>query len=99
MNPNNCSTCDHFKDPDEGHCYMFRDEPTEVCMQHTGRQKVATIIDYRRPSMLAVALAALLANAELTEPPKFHIRKTSPGTKCQCGLEFNGDGQCVVCDF
>jgi hypothetical protein len=39
MNPNNCETC-QFKqmnvDP-ELHCYMFKDEPTEVCMQHSGR--------------------------------------------------------------
>lgn len=38
MNPNNCSTCDHIKNPDGGHCYMFADEPTEICMQHTGRK-------------------------------------------------------------
>jgi hypothetical protein len=37
-NPNNCLTCDHHQNPDGGHCYMFRDAPTEVCMQHTGRQ-------------------------------------------------------------
>jgi hypothetical protein len=36
-NPNNCETCRHKQNPDGGHCYMFRDEPTEVCMQHTGR--------------------------------------------------------------
>ena len=39
-NPNNCDTCDyrrmHEAEP-EGHCYMFYQEPTEVCMQHTGR--------------------------------------------------------------
>lgn len=22
-----------------------------------------------------------------------------PGSQCKCGLELNGDGQCVVCDF
>ncbi len=38
MNPNNCNTCQHKKKPDGGWCYMFRDEPTEVCMQHTGRK-------------------------------------------------------------
>lgn len=37
MNPNNCSTCQHKKNPDGGWCYMFRDEPTSVCHQHTGR--------------------------------------------------------------
>lgn len=38
VNPNNCATCDHKRRPDGGHCYMFRNEPTEVCMQHTGRK-------------------------------------------------------------
>ena len=35
-NPNNCSTCDHKKTPQGGWCYIFRNEPTEVCMKHTG---------------------------------------------------------------
>jgi len=43
MNPNNCETCEykHLKSPDQtddGWCYMFRDEPQEVCMLHTGRK-------------------------------------------------------------
>lgn len=38
-NPNNCSTCDHSQDRDDGHCYMFRNEPEGVCMQHTGRKR------------------------------------------------------------
>jgi hypothetical protein len=42
-NPNNCATCDHKRDPDGGWCYMFRAEPTEVCMQHTGRQSLPII--------------------------------------------------------
>lgn len=47
-NPNNCDTCGHKKKQDviekavpqdvKLHCYMFRDVPTDVCMQHTGRQ-------------------------------------------------------------
>ena len=36
MNPNNCATCDHKKHPDGGHCYMFKDEPTKACLEHTG---------------------------------------------------------------
>jgi hypothetical protein len=36
-NPNNCAACDHKQHPDGGHCYMFKDEPKEVCMQHTAR--------------------------------------------------------------
>lgn len=38
-NPNNCKSCEHWPDPaGVGWCYMFRDEPREVCMQHTGRK-------------------------------------------------------------
>ena len=37
MNTNNCATCDHKKRPDGGWCYMFRDEPQEVCMKHSER--------------------------------------------------------------
>jgi len=37
-NPNNCGTCDYMKMGDgDGHCYMFKDSPTEECLQHTGR--------------------------------------------------------------
>lgn len=34
-NPNNCETCEHKKHPDGGHCYMFRNEPTDVCKIHS----------------------------------------------------------------
>ena len=47
MNPNNCQTCDHHKinrDP-ELHCYMFKDEPTERCGQHTGNKMPRTIAE------------------------------------------------------
>lgn len=53
VNPNNCDTCDHKRDPDGGHCYMFREAPTEVCMQHTGRAATMTW----GQSMLTFALA------------------------------------------
>ena len=36
-NPNNCATCRHKQNPDGGHCYMFRFEPTEMCAQHTSQ--------------------------------------------------------------
>ena len=35
-NPNNCACCYHKQRPDGGWCYMFRNEPHEVCMKHTG---------------------------------------------------------------
>lgn len=51
-NPNNCQTCEYSQlngNREKGHCYMFRDEPTEVCMQHTGRQiKVAPLVKWAR---------------------------------------------------
>lgn len=39
-NPNRCEACDYSKlngNREKGHCYMFRDEPDDVCHQHTGR--------------------------------------------------------------
>lgn len=36
-NPNNCAACDHKHHPDGGWCYMFRDEPEQVCAKHTAR--------------------------------------------------------------
>lgn len=33
-NPNNCAACEHKRYPDGGHCYMFRDAPTEPCAKH-----------------------------------------------------------------
>ncbi len=36
-NPNNCASCSHKQNPDGGHCYMFRFEPTEMCAQHTSQ--------------------------------------------------------------
>jgi hypothetical protein len=43
-NPNNCETCDYkAMDYGDGHCYMFKDAPTEVCMQHSAR--VNAIVD------------------------------------------------------
>lgn len=41
-NPNNCGTCDHIEHPDGGHCYMFREAPTDVCFVHTGRRHSTT---------------------------------------------------------
>ena len=35
VNPNNCQYCDHSKNPQGGHCYMFREAPTEICRKHT----------------------------------------------------------------
>lgn len=60
MNPNNCSTCEWKAHDDCGHCYMFFDEPTEVCMKHTGRkQRVATINHNRGTINLALMVSSM----------------------------------------
>jgi hypothetical protein len=41
-NPNNCGTCKHKQNPDGGWCYMFRNEPDDVCMQHTYRAELTS---------------------------------------------------------
>lgn len=42
-NPNNCKACEHKAHPDGGWCYMFRQEPREVCMQHAARFQWAPV--------------------------------------------------------
>ena len=53
MADNRCATCEHKKYPDGGHCYMFREEPTFLCMQHQDRRGT----EVRVGAALAVALA------------------------------------------
>jgi len=66
-NTNNCKTCEHGQPtrvPEDGHCYMFRDAPTEACMQHTGRKKVGTIghvSNYGSAGLQALILANLMS--------------------------------------
>ncbi|MCG3134242.1 MAG: hypothetical protein HMLKMBBP_01534 [Planctomycetes bacterium] len=38
MNPNNCDTCDLKSHADGGWCHMWRHEPNNICMYHTGRR-------------------------------------------------------------
>lgn len=53
-NPNNCETCDHkhcrvSPRDDDLHCYMFKDAPAGVCMQHTSHKMVkTTLLDFAR---------------------------------------------------
>lgn len=51
--PNNCEMCQHKKNPDGGHCYMFRLAPTEPCMQHTVRTLAASASRQRVFALLA----------------------------------------------
>jgi hypothetical protein len=66
---NNCETCQHKANPQGGHCYMFKTEPSEKCMQHTERKalNIGTIGHISRrgnTSLLAVALAAIAAKEQ-----------------------------------
>jgi hypothetical protein len=52
---NNCATCRYSQyEHGDGHCYMFRNEPEGVCMQHTGHAQA--------DADLAAALAAVLGD-------------------------------------
>jgi hypothetical protein len=53
-NPNNCATCDHKQHPDGGWCYMFRNEPDDVCFSHTARNRLDFSADAIFKIMLAV---------------------------------------------
>ena len=53
-NPNNCDACDYKKMSDEGWCYMFREKPVDICMQHTER-KAFSLYDTSRQSTIDVS--------------------------------------------
>lgn len=72
-NPNRCETCTHKKHPDGGHCYMFRDEPTDVCMQHTGRR------------MLGFELLMAVARYERDKPSNGIGKPTQAAGGCVAG--------------
>ena len=46
-NPNNCAACDHKQHQDGRWCYLFRNEPQALCLQHTMRRGMtpAEVID------------------------------------------------------
>jgi hypothetical protein len=61
MNPNHCTTCDHKKNPEGGHCYMFRHAPEITCGAHTVYRTLslsmfATHADYLKAVRAAAAL-------------------------------------------
>lgn len=39
-NPNNCGMCKHKANPEEGWCYMFKDEPEAICLKHSARDQM-----------------------------------------------------------
>ena len=62
-NPNNCETCKYHPDPDaEGHCYMFKDAPTDVCMQHSGREMLHSPVIEMKDGQLVFSRAFREAN-------------------------------------
>jgi hypothetical protein len=68
--PNDCRTCKYRESGDDAyHCYMFKEEPTTLCMKHQDRATKRQPA-YTRTSnpVLAAALAALLPqNPELAK--------------------------------
>lgn len=64
MTDNNCATCTHKRNPQGGHCYMFREEPAGLCMQHQDRKpKLVGTIGHVHPTKagLAATIVAVLA--------------------------------------
>jgi hypothetical protein len=60
-NPNHCATCKHFIDHQDGHCYMFKDAPTCMCLKHTDR---AVPSQFGSPELQAMILSSLICKAK-----------------------------------
>ncbi len=71
---NNCSTCEYFNETaisqdEDGHCYMFSDEPTEVCMLHTGRKRDPEFMaSLNAPHLNLTAMVMTIANLTPINP-------------------------------
>lgn len=82
-NPNNCDTCDHKRIPDGGHCYMFRQAPTDVCMQHTGHDR------FQMPATLADALVLTLTHPAIGT---VEVELVTTRTCLSCGAKTDAAG-------
>lgn len=85
-NPNDCSTCEWIADDGKGHCYMFFDEPTEICMQHTGKK----VKDDLNIALEHIGLALKPNPGDLTAITAIMGRITP--LICDCGEADFGDG-------
>lgn len=85
-NPNNCATCEWKAHDDKGHCYMFFDEPNEICMQHTDRKKTTLAIGAGLNLSGMVMLAHSLVGLEplALEPLHDDICASKDGGMCDC---------------
>lgn len=85
MNPNNCSTCEWKAYDDKGHCYMFFDEPTEVCMQHTARKQTTLAVGAGSNLSFLVMLAHTLVDlSPLDMAIHDNLCSTKDGGICDC---------------
>lgn len=67
MPENNCETCNHKRHTDGGHCYMFREEPVILCMQHSDRRPQRGTIGHigqGSTTLVSAIVAALGADFE-----------------------------------
>ena len=98
-NPNNCESCEHmaFMSPEAlaaaGHCYMFADEPTEVCMQHTGRlsSSIALLTDSRDISSMAAILTNIGACSALNFGPPIITARQQPVDDLEAEEQMEGE--------
>lgn len=60
-NPNNCAACDYKQMNDDAtlHCYMLKNEPQDICMQHTKRTE--NISQFGSAVMQALIFAKLMS--------------------------------------
>ena len=60
MNKANCNTCDHKQHTDDGHCYMFKTEPSVTCNAHTARSM-------RGITLVAKEVGSLMYNQNISD--------------------------------
>lgn len=97
MNPNNCEGCTHRQNrrPEDGHCYMFKDEPDEVCMQRSVRAMDLIGRGLTQPVLFVLHDELVSEGQRIEESP--HDSKATIGgcgncDHCQCSRPTSGEG-------
>jgi hypothetical protein len=77
--PNSCETCEYKRIGAEGGwCYMFREQPAPLCMQHQDRRQKQVIIGHVGYAGRAALIGAVAAAAGKNPLDLFGARPGAP---------------------
>lgn len=87
--PDNCNTCDHKNDPEEGwYCHQWVEYPGP-CYYHTGTFGEQIIAAERKKAPATLKEKLAIAEAALKRIAKWHGEFPRSGRTCETGVEMS----------